>query len=204
MRSRNGSAAFKPLLPFAGSSLVEVSAAAALVAGCRLLLVAGCRGEEVEAAFASPRYRSLREEGRLLVVGNPRWEEGLLGSIQAGLSRARGEAVFVAHADMPFVRPEDYAALASARAATAEADSPRRDESPGAVATAAAAFFASFGGRRGHPVLLPSAWIPAIAALPPGEGLRSFLLRRPARLVETGPGALRDIDTLEDYERSLP
>jgi molybdenum cofactor cytidylyltransferase len=191
MRSPDGSAAFKPLLPFAGATLAEAAAAAAIGAGCRLLLVVGHRGDEVAAVFDAARYCPLREAGLLLVVRNPRWEEGLLGSIQAALPFVRGEAFFVAHADMPFVRPEDYAALASAR--------------PGAAGEGfeETAFIASCRGKRGHPVLLPSAWATEIAALPPGEGLRSFLRERPSVLVEIGQAALRDIDTPGDYKLAL-
>jgi CTP:molybdopterin cytidylyltransferase MocA len=188
--SSGGEAAFKPLLPFSGSTLVETAASAALGAGCRLLLVVGCRGEEVAEVFEASRYQEARESGRFLFVRNPRWAEGLLGSIQAALPELRGDAFFVSHADMPFLRPEHYATLATAR----------RDLSPGAGETA---FVASCEGRRGHPVLLPSAWASAIAALPPGEGLRDYLRRMPRVHVEIGSAALRDIDTPDDYERAL-
>jgi molybdenum cofactor cytidylyltransferase len=201
--ARGGS--FKPLLPFRDSTLVECAAAAALGADCRLLLVVGYRGDEVAALFQAPRYREAREEeGRLLIVRNPGWERGLLGSIQAALSLVRSEAFFIALADMPFLRPEDYAALASARdsPSSAAGDCPSGDR----------AYFASCGGRRGHPVLLPSAWIPAIAALSPeagipdaglggpDAGLRGFLRDRASELVEIGEAALRDIDSPGDYE----
>jgi len=198
MRSPDGSAAFKPLLPFAGATLAETAAAAALGAGCRLLLVVGYRGDEVAAAFDAAPYRAFREAGSLLVVRNPRWEEGLLGSIQAALPFVRGEAFFIAHADMPFLRSEGYAALAFARAGKAPAR-------PGAAGEGLeeAAFIASCGGKRGHPVLLPSAWAPAIAALPPGDRLWPFLREKPAVLVEIGQEALRDIDSPGDYELAL-
>jgi CTP:molybdopterin cytidylyltransferase MocA len=93
----------KPLLPFGGSTLVETVARAALGAGCRVLVVVGHQGAEVSAPFAAEAYRPAREEGRLIVVENPRWELGQLGSIQAALPSVRSEAFFVALADMPFV-----------------------------------------------------------------------------------------------------
>jgi CTP:molybdopterin cytidylyltransferase MocA len=108
-------------------------------------------------------------------------------SIHAALPAVRGEAFFIAHADMPFVDPESYRSLAAAREA-------RMIE---------AAFVASHLGRAGHPVLLPSAWIPGILALPPGDRLRPFLSDKPSVGVETGPGALRDIDTPEEYLAAL-
>jgi Uncharacterized MobA-related protein len=195
--SRMEAASIKPLLPLAGSTLVELAAAAALDAGCRLLLVVGREGGEVASRFESPSYAAQRAGGRIVLVENPRWREGMIGSIQAALPRVEGGAFFVAHADMPFVGPGAYRALEeawslrSARVARGAALSPP------------AAFFASHGGREGHPVLLPSAWIPEMLGLGPGERLRPFLEGRPRELVEAGEGALRDIDTLGEYEKAL-
>ena len=177
----------KQLLPLRGSTIVELSAGAALAAGARLLLVLGHAAYEVEALFRAPAYAAALGEGRLHFVPNPLWEEGLLGSIQAALPLVRGEAFFVAHADMPFVEIASYAGLA---AAFEEGGPPR-------------AVFAAHGGRRGHPALLPSAWIPEILALDPRLSLGDFASRRPCLLVETGSGALRDIDTPGDYGEAL-
>jgi molybdenum cofactor cytidylyltransferase len=183
----------KPLLPFAiEKTLVETAARAALGAGCRVLLVLGHRGEEVASLFEKPDYAASRGAGLLEFARNPRWEEGMVGSIQAALGLVSGEAFFVAHADMPFVESADYLALAAARAGSTAL--------PGA---GEAAFFASHDGESGHPVLIPSAWIPAIAALGPGEKLRPFFADRPSILVETGERALCDIDTPSDYEAAV-
>lgn len=188
-----GGAPSKPLLPFATSiTLIEAAALAALGAGCRVLLVLGHRGDEVASLFDKPAYAAPRGAGLLELLRNPRWEEGMIGSIQAALGLVRGEAFFVAHADMPFIESADYLALAAARERAAAL--------PGA---GEAVFFASCGSRPGHPVLIPGAWIPAIAALGPGEKLRPFFSGRPSALVETGERALRDIDTPSDYEAAL-
>ncbi|MGA2548018.1 MAG: NTP transferase domain-containing protein [Rectinemataceae bacterium] len=181
----------KPLLPFAGSTLVEAAVGAALDAGCRVLLVVGNRGAEVASPFGTEAHRAARERGRFLVVDNPNWERGLLGSIQAALSLVVGDAFFLAHADMPFIESVDYRALAEARA----------ERTSNGLADAA--FFASHDGVRGHPVLLPSAWIPEMLALDARGMMKDFLADRPIALVETGRGALRDIDTPEDYEAAM-
>jgi CTP:molybdopterin cytidylyltransferase MocA len=170
---------FKPLLPFASATLAEVSVRSALEAGCRVLLVVGNRGGEVAALF--------RGEERVLVVPNPAWKEGMVGSIQAALPAVEGEAFFVCHADMPFVRPGDYLALVSAWALRSGAALP------------AEAIFAASRDRAGHPVILPSSWIPDILCLERGGALKDFLAARPRFLVETGMGSLRDIDTPADY-----
>jgi molybdenum cofactor cytidylyltransferase len=195
--SRMGGSLFKPLLSFRGSTLVETAARAALDAGCRVLLVVGNRGGELAALFEGSAYVEVRGEGRLLIVENARWAEGMVGSIQAALSRVSGEAFFVAHGDMPFVSEGDYRALASARAARMGRLLPELRLAN------EAAIFASCGGLPGHPVLLPSAWMPEILALGRGGALKPFLEARPRLLVETGPGALRDIDTPDDYRKAL-
>jgi CTP:molybdopterin cytidylyltransferase MocA len=197
---------FKPLLPFGGSTLVEAAAAAALGAGCRLILVVGCRGDEVAAPFSADRYREAREAGRIVVVSNPRWEEGLLGSIQSALPLVRSEAFFIAHADMPFLRPEDYMIMAEARsrAFTGTADEAGATDAARVARSASeTAFVASCGGLRGHPVLLPASWTAEISALPPADGLKAFLAGKSCKLVDIGSAALSDIDTPGDYERAL-
>lgn len=182
---------FKPLLPFAGTTLVEVSVRSALDAGCRVLLVVGHRGKEVAALFEAASYGDLHQASRIVIVENPRWKEGMVGSIQAALPMIEGAAFFVSHADMPFVAAGDYCALASAWAARAKAAMP------------VASIFAAWDGRAGHPVLLPTAWAPALLALPPNDRLRPLLEGRERVLVETGPSALRDIDRPEEYRAAL-
>jgi CTP:molybdopterin cytidylyltransferase MocA len=197
---------FKPLLPFGGSTLVEAAAAAALGAGCRLILVVGHRGDEVAALFSAERYREAREAGRIVAVRNARWEDGLLGSIQSALPLVRSEAYFIAHADMPFLRPEDYRALAEARARAADRVGAASAADKVGAANALAgeiAFVASCGGRRGHPVLLPASWAAEMSALPKADGLKAYLAGKSCELVEIGSAALCDIDTPGDYERAL-
>jgi molybdenum cofactor cytidylyltransferase len=202
-----GAPALKPILPFGKATLVEAAVGAALLAGCRVLLVLGHRAAEVAAPFASEAYRLARETGGLSLVNNPLWEEGLLGSIQRALPLVRGEAFFLTLADLPFIRPEDYRALATAREPSPNRTRPRGDRDACAAEAGGppvvSAIFGSHEGRRGHPVLLPSAWIPEILALDRCGMMRDFLKDRPAGLVETGPGALRDIDTPGEYMAAM-
>jgi len=122
-------------------------------------------------------------------VENPAWEEGMLGSIQAALPLVRGPAFFEMNADMPLVAGSAYLLLAAERARRLDAGCTE------------AALFASSSGRPGHPVLVPSAWIPAILDLPRGGRLKTYLDGKPCGLVETGSDAvLADIDTPAEYE----
>jgi molybdenum cofactor cytidylyltransferase len=64
----------------------------------------------------------------------------------------------------------------------------------------------SFGGRRGHPLLIPNVLWPEVLALAEGLSLRDFLERHEADieyLVVEDPGVRFDVDTPEDYETAL-
>ena len=182
---------WKPLLPFGGSTIVETTVAAALAArvegGIRVLLVAGYRGNELHGLFG----------GRpgVVVVDNPRWEAGLLGSIQAALPYVSSDRFFIVHADMPLVPSSAFGLLCEADA---------RGPLPQREAPAGVPLLASFRGEAGHPVLVPAALIGEILGLDPALRLRPFLMERGGRLVDCGTSAvLADLDSRLDYEKAL-
>ncbi len=121
----------------------------------------------------------------VIVLDNPRWDEGLATSLQVALDHAREaghDAVIVGLGDQPGVRSESWRAVALAAAVP-----------PIAVAT--------YGGRRGNPVRLHrSVWdlVPTTG----DEGARAVMQRRPD-LVREIPcsGDPHDVDTLEDLDR---
>jgi molybdenum cofactor cytidylyltransferase len=188
--------AFKPLLPFGSASVVETTVGYALAAGCRVILVVGYRGAQLASLFA----------GRpgLLVVENPAWEKGMLGSLQTGLKCVASPCFFTIPADMPLVGCGIYELVERAREADQAAEQKAQEGIPPAVPTAGtrepAAYFASHGGRAGHPVLIPSSWIPEMLELPPSGKMRSYLERRRMVLVEAGTDAVfADLDGPEEY-----
>jgi molybdenum cofactor cytidylyltransferase len=219
--------AWKPLLAFGGSTLVDATLAQALGAAAfgldlRVILVAGYRGEELAAhvsggaqrAAPGSRAGSGEAPGRVLVVHNARWEEGMLGSIQAALPLVRSPFFFTIPADMPLVGPEVYARLAAAREAAfpraragegrpGEGEARPEEARPGegrAGEGDGPVLFAAYRGEAGHPVLIPSRLIPGILALEPSAKLRPFLMASGASLVECGsPAVLADIDSPSDY-----
>lgn len=167
----------KLLLPWGESTVVGTAArTAAAVGDAHLVIVLGCRAAEV---------RSAASEERAIYVENPRWEEGMFTSIQAGLAALppEAEAFFVALGDMPLIPVSAYIALMEAYR-------------PGFVLVPA------YEGRRGHPVLVPRALM-AEAAPPVGDqGLRSILRKHPERVMEvplTNEGICIDLDTPEEY-----
>ena len=60
-----------------------------------------------------------------------------------------------------------------------------------------------YGGRRGHPVLIPREAWPEVVALGPQDTLRTFLRRHASQIhiIEVDdPGIHADIDTPADYD----
>ena len=162
----------KLLLPFRGTTVIGAVLQAALDAGLRPIVVSRIEDEKL-------RDIVLAREGAILAV-NPDPGRGMLSSLQAGVARVASERFFFLPADMPFVGPGVYRLLKALESA-----------SP-IIPTA--------GGRKGHPVLMPSALIQAILDLKPDESLRTLMAASGAILVETGDeGVLRDIDTARDY-----
>ncbi|MDR5171995.1 nucleotidyltransferase family protein [Methylobacillus flagellatus] len=105
------------------------------------------------------------------------------------LRPAPPDAVVVALADMPFIRPETIAAVAGQLAAGAHIAAP------------------AYQGVRGHPVGFGRHFFTELASLTGDEGARSVLRRhaKEIRLLECDdPGILKDFDTWEELQRLLP
>ena len=177
----------KLLLPWGASTIVGSLVAALHAAGVDPLALVAAPGDEALQAWA-------RAEG--LVVGvNPWPERGMLSTIQAGLAALggadelarRGEPLLVTPADLPELRPETVAELLRCQA--------------GAGASLAVPVYR---GKRGHPLAIAAALIPEIETLDPEVGLRELLDRHAGEVLEVAvedPGAVRDVDTPEDYRR---
>ena len=163
-----------------GRTIIEAVVAALRGGGLRrILVVVGGDRQEVEAAVARSQVE---------LVENPSFAEGeMLSSIQAGL-RALGDlpaAALITPGDLPAMRPATVQAVVKA------------------WETARDAICApAYGGRRGHPVLLPRRVWPEVLALPSGQSLRDYLRLRidDIQVVEVDdPGIHADVDTPQDY-----
>lgn len=178
--------AWKPGLPFRDSTILQAVAEAALGAGCRVLVVAGNRADSLPDALG-PCLASFVE-----MVFNPHWREGMMGSLQTGMSRVRSTRFFVLPADMPFAPVRAFRELV--REAEIREDSGLPD----------APFFPMFHGMPGHPVLIPSRYIPDALRLPRGSRFKDFLAARsPVYLSVEDGGIRKDIDTPGDYGRAV-
>lgn len=156
--------------------MIETVVTNVIASGLEAIVVAGFRGGELHALL----------DGRpgIRVVDNPDWEAGMLGSILRGARMVRGEGFFVLPADMPRVGASVFGALLGA--------------------SGAGTLFAAFEGRLGHPVRIPTSYLPDMEKLGPGARLRDFLLARGHRLVETGDSSvLSDLDTPDEYRAAL-
>ena len=157
-------------LPFAGGTIVGTTVGKALAAGLRVIVVGRPEDERI-GELSAPR---------VLVVRNPDPGRGMLSSLREGVIHVRAGRFFFIPADMPFPGPEVYLALA-------------RSDAEGPV-------IPTCGGRRGHPVLMPSSLITSILRLPDDMPLKSLIADSGPTLVELGDEALlRDIDTVEEY-----
>ncbi|WP_374103128.1 NTP transferase domain-containing protein [Streptomyces sp. B93] len=169
----------KALLTHRGRPLVEHAVGVLRAAGCtRVHVVLGAHADAV---------RDQAELPDCVLVENPRWEQGMGGSLLAGLDSLAGtgaRAALVLLVDQPGIGPE---AVARVRGAY-------RDET--SLASAA------YDGVRGHPVLLGAAHWAGIAGTASGDrGARGYLGERESavRLVECGDVAQPyDIDTEAD------
>ena len=176
--SRFGDAAPKTLARLGARPLVAHAVASATDSGLRpLVLVVGCQAADVAAAAG--------EFG--VVVENPAWAEGMSTSLRAGLATLIADrsvtAVAVALADQPRIGPEAYRRLAAAHREGAEL----------AVAT--------YGGKRGHPVLIGRTHFQEAMKMTGDQGARTLLSAHPVVEVPCdGTGEATDVDTPADLE----
>ena len=173
----------KLLLPFAGTTVIGQvvrTLRASPVAG--VIVVVSPEGEAVAAAAGG--------EGAT-VVTNDVPAADMLSSVRRGVRALPDdcEGALVALGDQPTVRSELVAMLVDAAAARA-----------GAIIVPA------HGGRRGHPVLIPSRWFGEVLTRHDGVGLRGLLGGHPEDVVEVAVAdewVLHDIDDRSAYRAAV-
>jgi nicotine blue oxidoreductase len=175
--SRYGSP--KALVRLRGRLLVERAAELLAAGGCDpVVVVLGAAADQVLAAARLPRTG-------VRTVVNPDWPTGMGSSLRVGLAAvpAEAEAVVVTLVDTPGLGPESVRRLVAAGGPDGAAQ-------------------ATYGGRRGHPVLLGRTVITEVAAAATGDrGAGPWLAAHPerVRLVPCdGTGDPRDVDVPDD------
>jgi nicotine blue oxidoreductase len=167
----------KQLARFAGRPLVEhpIAALAAARRIDRALVVLGCAADQIRAAAdLTPAEVVLARD----------WERGQSAALGTAV-RAAGvdaAALVIVLGDQPLLQPEAIDKVVE-----------RADGAP------ARAFY---GGRPGHPVLVPRRHFADLVALRADTGARELLSRLEVTAVDCdGCGSAADIDTIADLER---
>lgn len=170
----------KLLLPFGERAAIELLVATLEAAGLdQIVIVLGPDGDPVARLLA---------KSPAVMAWNRDPDSDMAGSLRAGRRRLDDDcsAVLICLGDHPLVG-----------APTARALCTRHREVPERI------LVPTWGGRRGHPILVPSA---ALAELDAADTLRDVVRRDPSR-VETlevlDAGILFDLDTPGDYRRAL-
>jgi len=166
----------KPLLPFAGETLLTRALGAARASGLAPVV---CVVSDARVEAAVP--------GEVLVARNETPELGIASSLQAALRVLRDpawsavDAVVVGLADQPLVGAEAYRRLA-----LAAAEGERLD-------------VATYGGQRGNPVMIARTLWDEAMELARDEGARVLVRRHGAREVRCDDtGEPTDIDTPDE------
>ena len=188
LSSRMGS--HKLLEPFGAHPLVYWAVHHAVAACERVIVVLGHHADAVRAV--------LPHQDRLVVITNTEYERGMLTSIARGAAEVQSDRFFVAPADMPFLQPQIFHAVARAAGAWAvDAGQP-------------CAWFPEFHGQHGHPALITTSVVPALVewvataftSNRPLGSMRGFLAHYPARAVPVDDdGSIVDIDSMETLRR---
>jgi xanthine dehydrogenase accessory factor len=140
--------------------------------------------------YAADRVRPAVSLNGVRVVENPRFAEGMSGSLRAGVAALSpdSEAFFVVLGDEPFVRSSTLDTLIAAR-----------------ERTHARIVLPVYHGIRGNPVLIDRSLANEVDALTGDRGCRALRLRHPEESVEVpvdDPGVVIDLDTPEDVARA--
>ncbi len=172
--------ALKPLLPFAGVSVIEHVVATLQAAGIAPIhVVVGHRGGDVARVVARTGA---------IVVDNPDYDLGMYSSVRAGVASLPEavEGTLLLPVDVPLVRAATFALIADAGRAWATIVHP------------------TFRGERGHPPFLPRGLFAEIGSGAGEGGLKALLDRHDAEAAEirvVDRACLHDMDHPADHAR---
>ncbi len=173
----------KPLLPLGKTTILGEA-------------IQGLREAEIDEVLVvlgpSPEaFLPVLDTHRVRHVVNPHPERGMLSSILTGIGNLPGtmEAFFLLPADIPLVGSATIRLLRKAY-----------------ITSRRGVVYPVYGGRRGHPPLIPLRYFDE--AMPPDTpgGLRTILKRydrEAVHVVVDDPAVRMDCDTPEDYRRLL-
>ncbi|MDR2420695.1 MAG: nucleotidyltransferase family protein [Oscillospiraceae bacterium] len=179
--------ALKPLLPIAGVPAVRRVADTVMSAGVLPVVVTGHRAEDVAGALSG---------SGAIVAENKSYGDGMFSSVRAGIRALPPEAraFFLLPADCCAVKAETLAALIREFSSVRGA--------PGG--TGERIIYPTFGGKRGHPPLLPGGFAPVLLGYGGEGGAKGCMESLPrAELSVPDGGILLDMDTPRAYAEML-
>lgn len=173
---------FKPLLPLGNDTVTDTVISTLSAADVDIILVTGHRHEDMNI---------FQNRNGVSVVYNPEYQKGMFTSVRAGARRLERQchAFFVLPVDIPLVKASSISQMIEVAS-----------KHPGLI------IYPTYRGKRGHPPLIPSGFIPEILHWEKEGGLKSFLEaknRSACEIPVDDEFILEDIDTPEDYERLL-
>jgi molybdenum cofactor cytidylyltransferase len=137
-----------------------------------IIVVCGYKANEMKTV--------LNKYGNVQTVVNKNYSDGMFSSILAGIKYVKADSFFVIPSDMPLVKKETYNTLL---------------ETEGDI------IIPSYNGKKGHPVLMNSKFIPELLVKKSNSNFSDFIKKKGFNLVEVNDaGILIDIDTEEDLK----
>ncbi|HZJ58459.1 MAG TPA: nucleotidyltransferase family protein [Clostridia bacterium] len=163
----------KMLLDLGGITLIERCITGMYRFCSKIVVVGGHNFENIGRVIA--KYQKVR------MVYNPHYREGMFSSAKEGFKNVSGDRIFFIPGDYPLVTGETYGKMLGA-----EGD----------------IIVPLFNGENGHPILIRGHLVEELLAEGRYSTLREFISDKgyipvPVR----DPGILKDIDTMEDYDR---
>jgi molybdenum cofactor cytidylyltransferase len=172
----------KPLLRIDNETFLARSCASMLAVVSRLIVVLGAHADRIGPAIPA--------DSRITVVQNPRWRNGQLSSLKAGLGAIGPDAgaVLMHLADHPLVKRSTFERVIAEFAAI----------DPAIV-------IARNAGKRGHPVLFARSVFQELLQAPEDQGAKAVVSRDASRVVYVDvddPGVNLDLDTPAELARA--
>jgi molybdenum cofactor cytidylyltransferase len=173
--------AWKLLLQYKNSTIIASSIANALNACNRVIIVTGYRAAELT--------KLVQKHSGILTIKNENFRNGMFSSIQTGVRLIESEWFFITMGDMPDISKDIYINLLMARDNNPEDFDIIRP---------------MYQGKRGHPVLHKKTTIQTIISEPNSSEMKNVFAHHRVLDIEMNIlQTFRDIDTPEDYERTI-
>ena len=174
----------KPLLLYSLESMSNV---------CNDIVVVG--GYNIKELSSLINENANRFTSHITCMENKNYNSGMFSSVKTGISHTQQDNVFIALADMPFIKTETYTQLIDF-----SESGPSSDE---VIYPAIIHDLASNKIKKGHPILIKKRVKERIVAETEDVILRDILKEFEGReCLVADSGIVFDIDTEDDYERA--